>query len=61
MIPCCGLVSQNKNRKKTDDMDFWQYIRHRRMLAESILDKPKIDLDPAVWTKNAKGEYIPTI
>ena len=36
-------------------------IKNGHFLSESILDKPKDRLDPAVWTKNAEGEYIPTI
>ena len=30
-------------------------------VGESILDKPRVGLDPAVWAVNADGEYVPTI
>lgn len=36
------------------------YFGTSRALDESILDSPKEDLDPEVWTLNADGEYIPT-
>ena len=30
-------------------------------IGESILDRPREGLDPAVWAKNQDGEYVPTI
>ena len=41
-------------------MAFWEYM-NRLNLVESILDRPKDDLEPAVGTMNADGKYIPTI